>query len=208
MTTSFTNKHKDGNLKRYHYYRCTSTTKQDWDACSVKQISAPRLERYILENLERISEDGEYLENLVFRLNHDSDSPHRSGNELTDENSKFSSETISSTLKFFLSALNNKQGIDKNLLAKKFIKQIVYSPEQIKISLYYKENPKELLEKNKSTRRQASEKLNEEANQEKEDSDGDNKFESLKAAAPVESNRIFSITLPNSIHNCKKKNLN
>jgi len=44
--------------------------KKSWQACSTKEVSAERIERYILENLERISLDKEYLENLVFKLNH------------------------------------------------------------------------------------------------------------------------------------------
>ncbi|MBC7333746.1 MAG: recombinase zinc beta ribbon domain-containing protein [Actinobacteria bacterium] len=72
MTPCFTNKRKEGKLKRYYYYRCTSTLKRDWESCSTKQVNAERLERYILESLERISLDRNYIENLVFRLNHDS----------------------------------------------------------------------------------------------------------------------------------------
>ena len=70
MTPCFTNKRSKGKFKRYYYYRCTSTHHKDWQACSTKQVSAIRLERYILENLERISIDKNYVENLVFRLNH------------------------------------------------------------------------------------------------------------------------------------------
>lgn len=66
MTACFTNKHKKGKLKRYYYYRCTSTNKKGWQSCSTKQVSAVRLERCVLENLERISLDKSYIENLVF----------------------------------------------------------------------------------------------------------------------------------------------
>jgi len=72
MSPCFTNKYKDGKLKRYYYYRCTSTNKKNWQACSIKEVSAERLENYVLENLERISIDRNYIENLVFKLNHSS----------------------------------------------------------------------------------------------------------------------------------------
>ena len=51
-----------------------------------------RLEEYILENLERISLDQDYIDNLVFKLNHglkslnpefkSSSPPHRAGYEI------------------------------------------------------------------------------------------------------------------------------
>ncbi len=42
---------------------------------SVKQVSAERLENFCLENLERISVDKNYVDNLVFRLNNDNQTP-------------------------------------------------------------------------------------------------------------------------------------
>src|SRR3989339_563989 len=70
MSSCFTNKYIAGKLNRYYYYRWTATMKHDWQACSVKQVSAERLENFCLENLERISVDKNYIENLVFRLNY------------------------------------------------------------------------------------------------------------------------------------------
>ena len=155
MTSYFTNKRTNGKLKRYYYYRCTSTLGHDWQACSVKQVSAERLENFCIENLERISVDNDYIENLVFRLNHDlqitppnsqngaSQTGHEAEYELTEPCSKFSqfsSEKIAHTLKFFLSALKTKTGVERNLLAKKFLEKITYSPESIKISFVLEEN--------------------------------------------------------------------
>jgi hypothetical protein len=133
MTSCFTNKYIAGKLNRYYYYRCTATMKQDWQACSVKQVSAERIENFCLENLERISVDKNYIENLVFRLNNDEQARYRAGYELTNECSKFSAETISDTLKFFINGLKTTKGIERNLFAKKFLSNIFYSPESIKI---------------------------------------------------------------------------
>ena len=146
MTPCFTNKRKEGKLKRYYYYRCTSTLKRDWESCSTKQVNAERLERYILESLERISLDRNYIENLVFRLNHDSKMGYHSGLELTKECLKFSSDTIQFILSSLLSLLAHQKGIERNLLIKKFIKDIIYSKEEIQINLYYSTNfaPKNL----------------------------------------------------------------
>ena len=141
MTSCFTNKKDNGKLKRYYYYRCTSTLRQDWQTCSVKQVSAERLENFCLENLERISVDKNYIENLVFRLNNDLQAGCRAGYELTESCSKFSVETISNTLKFFLAGLKKTKGIERNLLAKRFLEKILYSPETIKIRFIYRQNP-------------------------------------------------------------------
>ncbi|KKS93989.1 MAG: Resolvase-like protein, partial [Parcubacteria group bacterium GW2011_GWA2_43_13] len=124
MTSCFTNKYIAGKLNRYYYYRCTATMKQDWQACSVKQVSAERLEDFCLENLERISVDKNYVDNLVFRLNNDEQAGYRAGYELTDGCSKFSTENLSDTLKFFLAGLKTTKGIERNLFTKRFLSNI------------------------------------------------------------------------------------
>jgi len=156
MSACFTNKHSNGKLKRYYYYRCTCISKKGWQACSIQQVSAERIERYILENLERISLDKNYIENLVFKLNHNLDSsnpdlknsgsPVGNGLELLGLCSKFSKfdpETIVSILKSFLLFLSQRRGVERNLLVKRFIKEILYSKENIKINLFYSENLKD-----------------------------------------------------------------
>ena len=55
VTPSFTNKIKGDKRKRYYYYRCTKTFKYDWQSCSTRTVSAPRLENLIFTNLKRIS---------------------------------------------------------------------------------------------------------------------------------------------------------
>jgi len=70
MTPCFSNKRKENKLKRYYYYRCTSTFKEDWNTCSTIKVNANRLKNYVLENLNRISIDKNYIENLTFRFNH------------------------------------------------------------------------------------------------------------------------------------------
>jgi len=152
MTSCFTNKKSKRNPKRYYYYRCTSTLRKDWQSCSTKQVSGERLERYVLENLERISLDRDYIDNLVFKLEHNpkssnpefkkSSPPRRARYELTKVCSKFDPKTIISILRLFLSVLAKQRGVERNLLAKRFIKGILYSRENIKITLFYSENSK------------------------------------------------------------------
>ncbi|MBI2610128.1 hypothetical protein HYW53_03040 [Candidatus Giovannonibacteria bacterium] len=64
----------------------------------------------------------------------------RAGCGLTDGCSKFSTENLSDTLKFFLSGLKTTKGIERNLFAKKFLSNIFYSPESIKIRFTPLEN--------------------------------------------------------------------
>ena len=74
-------------------------------------------------------------------------SPHRAGYEPSKACSKsfqFSVENIIFILKSFLSLLSQRKGIEKNLLAKKFIKDIFHSKENIKITLFYSENLRNL----------------------------------------------------------------
>ncbi len=112
----------------------------DWDSCSVKQVNADRLENFILDNLERISNDKIYIEDLIFRLNNDPKLGYRSGHELTQKRSPLSSQTLQNILKIFLKFLAQQKGTERNLLIKKLIKNILYSKEQIQINLYYSED--------------------------------------------------------------------
>ncbi len=138
MTTCFTNKYTNGKLHRYYYYRCTSTMKHDWQACSVKQVSAERIEKSLVENLERIARDTSYLENLVFRMNHDATIPHEAGYELEGSCFKFSSTDIANSLNFFTNNLNTVKGASRNLLAKQCIQKVVYSPKTLAITLFFR----------------------------------------------------------------------
>jgi hypothetical protein len=145
MTPCHTNKKKKGKTKRYYYYRCTKTFKRDWNSCETRQVSADRLEDYIFQNLERISHDKHYLDSLIFKLNN-SQAGDRVGLEPSKvcfESAKISAEIFAQTLQHFVQILPEKKGIEKNLWAKKFIKKIDYSKEEISVSLYYKRGSEE-----------------------------------------------------------------
>lgn len=95
----------ENSLKRYYYYRCTCVNKKRRQSCSIKEVSAERIENYILENLERISLDRNYIENFVFILSHNLNTPSKERIELSKVCSKFFVEIVISILKFFLSTL-------------------------------------------------------------------------------------------------------
>ena len=94
----------------------------------------------MLDNLNRISLDKNYIENLIFRLNHEVESDNRAGYELTEKFSLLSSQMLQNILKIFLKSLAQQKGIESNILIKKFIKDILYSKEQIQVNLYYSED--------------------------------------------------------------------
>ena len=140
MTPCHTNKNKKHKTQRYYYYRCTSTFKKDWNNCTTRQVNANRLEDYILKNLDRISHDKHYLDSLIFRLKY-APAGDRIGLEpskVCSESAKISAEIFAQTLQHFVKILPEKKGIEKNLWAKKFIKNIDYSKEEIAVILYYK----------------------------------------------------------------------
>ena len=65
----------------------------------------------------------------------------RSGLELSSlcsEPPKISGEIFAQTLNCLLKSLQISRGIEKNLLAKKFIKSIIYAKESIQINLFYR----------------------------------------------------------------------
>ena len=188
MTPCFTNKKTGTKTKRYYYYRCTSTFRENWQECPVKQVSAERLENYIFENLERILTDKEYIDNLVFKLNNDTQVPSSSGLEL----SKLYYKDVSETLKFFLSEMRLKKGMDKNLLAKSTLSSLDYSPERIKIS-FNTRRVKLGLKKDPAPHLLARERL---GNRQLVDST-DNQFVSLNSALRITSLPNFiGSTLP------------
>jgi len=152
MTPSHANKKKNGRTKRYYYYRCTSTVNKEWSNCSIRQVSAKRLESFVFDSLKTISLDKQYIDNLLFRRNNSisnnnifdsSKNPPvlgvsgvRHGVELSRGTSEITPETFSQTLTFFLNSLSQKRGLERNLLCRKFIQQVIYSKESIRIEIF------------------------------------------------------------------------
>ncbi len=109
------------------------------------------------------------------------------------------------TLQLFVKGISQKRGIEKNLWAKKFIKNIIYSKSDIQINLYYSTDSgvfkNSVLpygvrtggDKNPQKEQRTS-ALNHESPQ----------FELCKMAPLSNSLRTVPIILPNTIHQCKK----
>jgi hypothetical protein len=136
MTPTYTNKVKYDKRKRYYYYRCTKTFKYDWQSCSTRTVSAPRLENLVFGSLKKISQDEGYLNNLI-RGQILVNLKDRTGLELTESYLPIDDSIISNSLKSFLGELPKLRGVEKNLWVKQFIKKIDYAKDQIAVTLYY-----------------------------------------------------------------------
>jgi len=210
MTPLFTNKRNKCGLRRYHYYRCTSTSKLDWDACGTRWVSAERLERYILESLDRISKDKNYIENLIFRLNHDENSGPSLGFGPTDIGLGLTVENVVFTLQSYLSGIARKKEYEKNLFAKRFFKGILYTKDEIKLTLLCLENKDEsVVPANQSSRqsdaRSAQKFLNEKTGF-LPFSETDSVSDCSQSCA-IKTTANFTIILPNLVHQVKKRDL-
>jgi hypothetical protein len=204
MTPCHTNKKRHGRTNRYYYYRCTKTFKRDWASCQTRQINANRLDDYVFQNLERISLDKHYLDSLIFKLNN-LGLGDRVGLELSSENPNFDPKTLERGLKSFVEKILKSKGVEKNIWAKKFIKKINYSKDEIEISLYYKESSEKSSETQiPSGRVRATAGKNEGLAEKNKVANGDTL---LKMAPSLQSARVVSIILPNTIHKCRKKNV-
>jgi len=149
MTPTYTNKKAKRGRKRYFYYRCTSTLKRDWQVCTTRQVNADRLERFVLENLKRVSRDEPYIENLCFRLNHNPDELVRNsliknrasgdwiGFELNKEQLKINPQDLISQLKTFLNTLSSLSRAEAVLLIRERIESIKYSKKRIRVNFKY-----------------------------------------------------------------------
>jgi hypothetical protein len=96
----------------------------------------------------------------------------------------------SQTLAAFVKSISEKNGLEKNLFCRRFIKSIIYSKESIQINLFL-------------SAAAISEK-------EKFPAEGGENFSLGNQngwAFRLNPNHIIPIILPNAIHQCRKKNL-
>ena len=204
MTPCRTDKKKQGKLNRFYYYRCTKTFNREWNSCNTRQVNANRLEDYVFQNLERISIDRHYIDSLIFRLNNTL-SGDRSEFKLSDVSPKLSGDLFQQTLQCFIKGISERKGIEKNMWAQKFIKEIQYSESDIQINLFYPTSSDNFksLDFGGQPVRSRGQSLDE-LTPDVSDSTVRNSKNGGAFSAP--SNYI-PIILPNIIHKCRKKNL-
>ena len=137
MTPCHTKKQNKKKKIKYHYYRCTKTFRKNWNDCPTRQINAIRLETFIFKSIKRISLDKSYIDSLIFMFN-SANMPHQNRHELRDDTTLFAPDIFRNTLINFTQENEKSKGIEKGITAKKYIKNIVYSKDEICVSLYYK----------------------------------------------------------------------
>ena len=127
MTNTYTNKKK----RRYYYYKCVKVMKEGNKVCSTKEVNAERLEKFLIENLSRIAEDKQYIENLAFRITHET--PGRSRLELTEVSSKNLVTRVSQVLINFKNKVEKSTQVEKCLLFQRTISRINFSKSSLEV---------------------------------------------------------------------------
>jgi site-specific DNA recombinase len=207
-------------LKRYYYYRCTKTFKQDWNACSIRHVNADRLEKFVTDNLKRISLDTHYIDSSIFKLNFEALGYHK-GLGLSPSCSKIDPKTVQQNLKNLVDYLEKASKIEQALALKRYIKDILYSKESIQINMLCHpqlidkqsiKNPAPLLNVQAcgwvgaAASPEVSKKFL--SQNQKGVTPRSNSF--IKHGSPkfnLTNLEVFKIILPNTIHGCKKKDL-
>ncbi len=133
MTPTFTNKKK----RRYYYYKCYQVVRNGCSSCSIKEVNAEKLENFLIENLCRMAQDTQYIENLAFKISHES--PHPAGFELPRESSKNLSNRISQVLIEFRNLIQKATQVEKCLIFSRTIKEIKFSKEHLEVIVFLRD---------------------------------------------------------------------
>ena len=136
MTNTFTNKKK----RRYYYYKCLKVVRDGKTACSLKEVNAEKLEEFIFQNLERISQDKNYVESLVFKTLYSS--PGRKGFELLGSSEKSTSERVLHVLQRYVSDFKKGSQLEKQLVMKRTFEKIVLRKETLEVILIIEDREK------------------------------------------------------------------
>jgi site-specific DNA recombinase len=136
MSEVFTNKSRNNKRVRYFYYRCSRVNKFDKSFCDIRQASVDRLDRYIIENLDTIAKNKQYLDSLIFTLNN-SPKPMASGLEPGPIPLQYTSEKVREILKTITGSADNMDMTERRIIMKRHISKIIYSKEEIEILLNY-----------------------------------------------------------------------
>ncbi len=139
MTSAFASKHRAGKRTRYFYYRCSVIDKRDRSFCNIRQVSATRLDKFIVENLDKMRKNKQHLDSLVYMLNNDA-YPTPKGLEPRGSHSPIEVERLQEILGEIVDASKLKGKTDKRLIVKGRIEKVVYSKETIEVRVLYSES--------------------------------------------------------------------
>ncbi|MEK7376309.1 MAG: recombinase family protein, partial [Candidatus Margulisiibacteriota bacterium] len=139
MSSVFTNKFKNGRRVRYFYYRCNGIVKRDRSFCDTRTVSVDRLDGYVMDNLDKMAKNQQYLDSLIFTLNHGYQD-RMAGAELNGFESYFTVDRTREILQTVVNASKSDGKMEKRLVMNKHIKEILYSKEVIEVVLFYGAN--------------------------------------------------------------------
>ena len=110
------------------------TFKHGWDACEIKQVNADKLERYIINKLDAISNDDFYIDALVrIHSREENGLGSQPGLEQRETRNQNSAKALKNLMKTVIEILKIGNGNEKYNRIKKYISEIIYSPEDINI---------------------------------------------------------------------------
>ena len=139
MSATFANKLKDGERTRYFYYRCSVVDKRDKSFCNVRYVSADRLDSFIIDNLDKIRKNRQYLDSLIYVLNHNS-TGNPAGFELEQSSMPIIVENVQNILQTIIEASRLKGKTEKRAVIKRHIEKVIYSKETIEVILLYSDS--------------------------------------------------------------------
>ena len=144
MSAVFSNKIKNGQRTRYFYYRCSSIVKRDRSFCSTRVVSSDRLDSTVIEGLDKIAHNKQYLDSLIFTLNYQQHGSQQ-GVEPEGATSIYTSEKTREIIEMIINANKMPGKNEKEIIIKKHIKQINYSKEEIEVVINYSDDSAENL---------------------------------------------------------------
>jgi hypothetical protein len=126
MTPCFTNK----GSRRYFYYKCYKVVR-DSKACSIKEVNAEKLEEFLIENLSRIAQDKQYIENLAFKIAYET--PRQAGFELPTVWPQNLTTRVSEVLINFKNKIQGATQVEKCLIFERVIERINFSRASLEV---------------------------------------------------------------------------
>ena len=143
MVSVFSNRVKSDKRVRYFYYSCSAIRIKDRSICGTKQVSADRLDRNIVEYLQNLVNNQQYLDSLVFMLNN----KHKGGlAECEPEVSalQYKPDILKNILEKIIKASGLRNKYEKLAILKRHIEKVIYSKETIEVKILYSESADEL----------------------------------------------------------------
>ena len=139
MSSIFTNKFKNGRRVRYFYYRCCGIVKRDRSFCSTRMVSVDRFDGFVIDNLDKIAKNQQYLDSLIFTLNHGYQD-RMEGIKLKASGLAFTAERTREILQEIINASKMTGKVEKRVIMKRHIEKVIYSKETIEVKVLYSES--------------------------------------------------------------------